>query len=191
MLGEWCYFNKYFSAQECAQILELGLQQPSKDATLGVEGNFSSNETRRSKIRFIEKQSQPQFEFLFDKLWKLASIANNDWFNFHLSKIDYLQLAEYDASYKGEYKSHVDVFWMNKDPQYHRKLTCIVQLTDPSTYEGGDFEIYNVEQQFNKEDVRQQGTVIFIPSFIWHAALPVTKGTRYSIAAWFDGPKWK
>ena len=24
-----------------------------------------------------------------------------------------------------------------------------------------------------------------------HAALPVTDGTRYSLAAWFDGPKWR
>jgi len=24
-----------------------------------------------------------------------------------------------------------------------------------------------------------------------HKATPVTKGKRYSLAAWFDGPKWR
>jgi hypothetical protein len=24
-----------------------------------------------------------------------------------------------------------------------------------------------------------------------HQANPVTKGTRYSLTAWFDGPKWR
>jgi hypothetical protein len=24
-----------------------------------------------------------------------------------------------------------------------------------------------------------------------HKAEPVTRGTRYSLAAWFDGPKWR
>ena len=42
----------------------------------------------------------------------------------------------------------------------------------------------------NKEEMRTQGTAIFLPSFINHAALPVTKGTRYSLAVWFEGPKF-
>ena len=81
------------------------------------------------------------------------------------------------------------MFWINND-NYHRKLTCVIQLTDPSTYEGGDFEMYDLNEGPNKEELRTQGTVIFLPSFINHAALPVTKGTRYSLAVWFEGPKW-
>lgn len=191
MKGEWCYYTNGFTPEECDKILELGLQLPAKDALLGVSGNFQDNSTRRSKIRFIEKQSHTQFDFVFKQLWNLALEANDNFFDFHISKLNYIQLAEYDSSYHGEYKPHIDVFWMNKDPKYHRKLTCVVQLTDPSEYEGGDFEVYKTEQALPKEIIRQKGAVIFIPSFIEHAALPVTRGRRYSLAAWFDGPKWK
>lgn len=190
MRGEWCYFDSIFDIETCNRILELGLQIPSNDAALGVQGSFKDNQTRRSKVRFIHK-TDIRFEFLFRRLWELALSANDDWFNFHISKLDYLQLAEYDSSYQGEYRSHLDVFWMNDDPKYHRKMTCVVQLTDPTTYKGGDFQLYNVKEHPNPVSIRKQGSAIFIPSFVWHAALPVTEGTRYSIAAWFDGPKWR
>ena len=190
MKGEWCFWKNYFTPEECAKIIEDGLTLPEQEATLGVEGKNTDNQTRRSKVRFIQVWD-PKFKWLFDKLWLAAVQSNNDWFKFNITKLGYLQLAEYDESYQGEYKIHKDVFWINNDPVYHRKLSCIVQLTDPSTYEGGDFEMYYLSKGYpNKDDLRTLGTTIFLPSFIDHAALPVTKGTRYSLAAWFDGPKF-
>lgn len=191
MRGEWCYFKSHFSPEVCNRILEIGLKIKSDDAKIGVEGKETDTEGRRSKIRFIKKGIHTELDWLFDDMWKLALWANDDWFQFHLSKISYIQLAEYDESYKGEYKKHHDVFWINNDPVYHRKLTAVIQLTDPSTYEGGNFEMYGLTHYPNKEEIREQGTVFFLPSFLEHAATPVTKGTRYSLACWFDGPKWR
>lgn len=190
MRGEWAYFKSYFSKDTCERILDKGLQLPAKDAQLGVAGEGTASDYRKSKIRFIQKDNQ-DFQFLFSDLWYAARWANNDFFDFHLSDITYLQLAEYDASYGGEYKKHHDVFWMNNDPRFHRKLTCVVQLSDPSTYDGGDFEVYDTTTTLPAEEIRAQGTIIIIPSFIPHAALPITRGVRYSLAAWFDGPKWR
>lgn len=144
---------------------------------------------RRSKLRFIDK-SDLRFQWLFDAMWKLAIEANDNIFNFNISRITYIQLAEYDESYQGEYKRHHDVFWMNINSKYHRKLTAVVQLTDPSAYEGGDFEMFNLDEYPNPNEIRTQGTVFFLPSFTEHQANPVTKGTRYSLACWFEGPKW-
>jgi PKHD-type hydroxylase len=191
MKGEWCYFKNYFTPEQCDKILRDGLELPAQDAKLGVAGmsEYSNDDYRKSKIRFIQQENHPQFQWLFDELWKMGMQANRDWFNFHITNLSFVQLAEYDESYQGEYKKHHDVFWINND-NYHRKLTCVIQLTDPSTYEGGDFEMYDLNEGPNKEELRTQGTVIFLPSFINHAALPVTKGTRYSLAVWFEGPKW-
>jgi len=190
MKGEWCYFSKHFSVEMCEKILELGLKTPSQDASMGLAGvnEVKSDDYRRSKIRFLES-SNSDFDFLFDDIWKMGIQANRDWFNFHITNLSFIQLAEYDSSYKGEYKRHHDVFWINNSI-YHRKLTCVIQLSDPNTYEGGDFEIFNQNQKPNKEEIREQGTVIFIPSFIEHQATPVTYGTRHSLAVWFEGPKW-
>ena len=191
MKGEWCYFRNYFTPEQCAKILSDGLELPAQDAKLGVAGmsEYSNDEYRKSKIRFIQQANHPQFQWLFDELWKMGMQANRDWFNFHITNLSFVQLAEYDESYSGEYKKHHDVFWINND-NYHRKLTCVIQLTDPATYEGGDFEMYDLNEYPNKQEMRTQGTAIFLPSFINHAALPVTKGTRYSLAVWFEGPKF-
>jgi len=190
MRGEWCYFNQYFSPDVCNKILEMGLKIPAEDAKLGASGETQLNDYRKSKIRFIH-QSDQNFEFLFDAMWKMALQANDDWFGFHITNISYLQLAEYDAEYEGEYKKHHDVFWMNNDPYYHRKLSAVVQLSDPNSYEGGNLELINPTETPNKDEVRAQGTAFFFPSFLEHQATKVTKGTRYSLAAWFDGPKWR
>jgi PKHD-type hydroxylase len=174
----------------CEDILKEGLKVPHQEAMIGINGQVRPDtNTRRSKIRFVNFPND-NFKSLYDDIWKTAIMANKDWFNFHITKLDYIQLAEYEAANQGEYKEHQDVFWINNDPFYHRKLTCLIQLSDPNDYEGGEFEVCNVSEYPNADDIKQQGTIIFIPSFVYHKANPVTKGTRYSIAAWIEGPKW-
>ena len=36
-----------------------------------------------------------------------------------------------------------------------------------------------------------QGTAIFFPSYMEHAVVPVTKGTRYSLVCWVLGPNFR
>lgn len=190
MKGEWCYFAKRFDRDFCQRVLELGLTLPDMDAKLGTVNSTVRQDFRRSRVRFIDC-SDARFEFLFDSMWKLALIANDQWFDVHLLRLPYIQLAEYDAAYQGEYKEHHDVFWINNDPKYHRKLSGIVQLSDPADYDGGDFELMHLAQSPNPQEIRQQGSVVFFPSFLPHRANPVTRGIRYSLACWFDGPKWR
>jgi PKHD-type hydroxylase len=33
-------------------------------------------------------------------------------------------------------------------------------------------------------EIREKGSVIVFPSFIWHRVTPVTAGTRYSLVNW-------
>lgn len=189
MKGEWCYFRNIFTTQECEHIISEGLKIPSKQATLGVEGSLTDNTHRSSIVRFFEPGNLT-YEFIHDRLWKYAIPANREWFGFNLNRLPYIQMAEYDESYGGHYKRHIDTFWMNNDPDYHRKLTCVVQLSDPTVYDGGDLELFNIQQYPNKDEIRNQGTGFFFPGFIEHQANPVTKGKRYSLAAWFEGPKF-
>jgi PKHD-type hydroxylase len=190
MKGEWVYYKNKYSPEICNDIIRIAKSRPGSDAQLGVDGKAANNQHRKSKTRFVYP-NDAELGFIFNDLWGMALESNDQWFGFHLSKLSYLQIAEYDGAVKGEYKKHNDVFWMNNDPKYHRKLSAIIQLSDPATYEGGNFELYGVQEQPNAAEIRGQGTVIFFPSFIEHAALPVTSGMRYSIAAWIDGPKWR
>ena len=190
MNGEWCVFDKKLSKEYCEAIVTEANTIPRESASLGVSGNNVNLDWRKSQIAFIQRD-MPQWTGLFDDIWKLVCQANNDWFNFHISKFDYIQYAEYNSDIKGEYKRHHDVSYMNNDPVYHRKLSAVIQLTDPDEYDGGDFEMYGIDSQIPKDQFRNQGSVIVFPSFIEHAALPVTRGVRHSLAIWVDGPKWR
>ena len=192
MKGEWCYFKEYLNKADCEEIIENALTIEPQQAVLGAQGTeLDVNlDYRRSLVRFISKDDW-RFQKLFDILWKTAIQANHDYFNVHITKLDYIQFAEYDASYQGEYKDHHDVFWMNGDDFYHRKLSCVLQLSDPNTYEGGNLEFVDTVYFPDANDLRQQGTLTYFPSFFRHRATAVTRGVRYSIAACFDGPKWR
>jgi PKHD-type hydroxylase len=70
-----------------------------------------------------------------------------------------------------------------------RKLSMVVQLTDPSEYEGGNLQVFTSEQPKNIR--KQRGLIAVFPSFIVHQVTPVTQGTRQSLVAWVSGPSFK
>jgi PKHD-type hydroxylase len=191
MRGEWCYFKSYFTPEQCQHLISVATQRPASEAQIGTDAGIRPDDSfRRSSIWFVNR-GDAELGYLFDDLWRLAIRANQDWFDVHISKIDYYQIAEYDGERRGEYKTHHDIFYMNGDPYYHRKLSCVIQLSNPADYTGGDLTFEHVSAYPDAGEMRQQGTAIFFPSFVRHAALPVTAGKRHSIAAWFDGPKWR
>ena len=99
-----------------------------------------------------------------------------------------MQYTIYDSAVNGHYGWHQD--YGTQKPVVPRKLSVVVQLSDPAEYEGGDLELFNIKQYPIKEEIRKQGTAFFFPGFIEHQANVVTKGKRYSLAAWFEGPKF-
>lgn len=75
-----------------------------------------------------------------------------------------------------------------------RKLSMTINLTDPTTYEGGDL-MFNFGENDGSittvSESKKQGTVIVFPSFLDHCVSPVTKGTRYSLVNWIVGRPFK
>jgi PKHD-type hydroxylase len=196
MKGEWCYFNQYLNKSTCERIIRELKPLCKEEGKIGSEKESLNSildlEVRKAKTCFIYA-TDTRYEYIFDLFWKTAIRANDDFFQFHISKLSYIQFSEYDSLVKGHYKAHRDVFWINGDPVYHRKLSGMIQLSDPSTYEGGNFDI--VDRDISSRptllnEVRNQGTILYIPSFVEHQVTPVTKGVRYSLVAWFEGKKW-
>lgn len=192
---EWCYFNKIFSVEECEKILRDSDNYEKHNGTIGTQDGYKEVESsRRSLVRFVTKEDE-KFKWLFDKLWYLANSCNNDHFHFDVTVLDFIQIAEYHDTNLGQYSDHHDVAWINNPHPYHRKLSATINLSPSDSYVGGDFEFtylqYRSPTEVHKKEMRDQGTAIFFPSFISHAVRPVVKGTRYSITAWFEGPKWR
>jgi PKHD-type hydroxylase len=76
------------------------------------------------------------------------------------------------------------------DRHVPRKLSMSLLLSDPSEFEGGEFEVKtDSDIPINLEQKR--GRAWFFPSWALHRVTPVTKGVRKSLVLWVGGPPFK
>lgn len=144
-----------------------------------VDEGILNIQKRITKIYWISKNHE--FKNLYDTICKFIVHCNNEFYQFKLSEmIDNIQYSVYSSEDSGFYEWHVDL-----GTQVMRKLTCVVQLSDPSEYEGGELQI-NIGKIVTVE--KEKGTVIIFPSYLLHRVTPVTRGIRRSLVCWVEGP---
>ena len=169
-----------FDEAEIAEIYALADKSALQDGT--VFSTADNAETlRRSQISWLSSQ------WLKERLWTHVQRVNDASFGLDVTDQADMQFTCYDASYQGHYDWHHDVHWSSQDEQ-DRKISVSLQLSAPHSYEGGDFEFEEVK---TTADFRAKGTLILFPSYLRHKVSPVTAGTRYSLVAWFFGPRWR
>lgn len=187
----WWLFESAISEENCDRIIEGCLQYPLVNSTVGYgDGDGESEESpesiRRSKLRWIDKQDDFGRE-IATTIMDYVSTANRRAFGFDIDRCWDIQFTEYNAEYQGFYKMHTDNNFMNTTP-YDRKLSIVIQLTDPKEYEGGRLQFANADQP---ENFLKRGSIIVFPSYLEHGVTPVTNGTRYSLVSWVEGPKFR
>ena len=160
---------------------------PIISATIGDDAYMKNNQSRRSDIRWIDPF---QSEWVKDLLWRYSEEANRNAFGFDISYLREIQFTTYNSDNQGKYDWHNDIFWANPRA-YDRKVSIIIQLSDSDDYEGGDFQFDSGVPSPDPALVRNKGAIIVFPSFLLHRVTPVTKGTRKSLVAWVEGPKFR
>ena len=160
------------------------------DAQIGFGGETpQTDKVRSSTVRWVTP-TDTNSQFITDILWRYAARANRDVFGFDINDIYDIQYTIYEAENKGHYDWHFDTFWGN--PMMNdRKLSVTIQLSDSDDYEGGDFLFDSAYTPPSKQELRQKGTILVFPSPIMHKVETVTKGTRKSLVAWIEGPKFR
>lgn len=181
----WQYWKSGISANQADLFVEKGDQLPVAEANLGFDGSTVNTQYRSSEIRWMT--SEPDVSNL---LWRFANAANRNAFGFNISYLNDIQYTTYHATQNGKYDWHHDTFWGNPT-SFDRKISIVIQLSDPRDYEGGDFEIDLQYPALPAEEIRTKGAVIAFPSFIRHRVTPVTKGVRRSLVCWVEGPKFR
>lgn len=174
-----CWFEGAVQPEVCERIIALFNHTSPVEA--GVHQDSKLNEgIRKSKVTWIH-YDEPK-RWLFDLLWPYVSQVNKTHYQFQLSGFyEALQLTGYPPG--GHYTWHED----NMEPEFTtRKLSLVVQLTDPEKYEGGELVIFP-----NTRPPRTRGTISFFPSFVTHKVEPVRSGTRYSLVAWVSGEPFR
>ena len=70
-----------------------------------------------------------------------------------------------------------------------RKLSLVLQLSDPAQYEGGNLQVMTGGEPANVR--KQRGLIAAFPAYTLHQVTPVTQGTRQSLVAWISGPPFR
>jgi PKHD-type hydroxylase len=98
-----------------------------------------------------------------------------------IHEIESLQLLRYGPLQF--FRRHTD----NGAPEVaRRKLTLVVQLSDPKTYVGGSLKIWGKNGE-TRVSSRECGSAAIFKSDLYHAARPILWGERYSLVAWGRG----
>ena len=188
----WC-FKKAIPSETCKKILKAGRKKIIKEA-LTFEGVQKTK--RDCKIAWINDK------WIYDIINPFIHTANQraGW-NFQW---DWNEDSQFTIYEKGQYYGwHVDQrpeVFKNKSKNIDgktRKLSLTLQLTDKSTYTGGDFQLMwilgdkkDLLNVITVDDAKDIGTIIIFPSFIHHQVLPITKGKRESLVNWSIGKRF-
>lgn len=168
-------------------------------------GDSLNKEKRNSKNAWV-----PTNHWLGGFMWHYISRANRENFLYDLRCIDgeSMQYTQYDvgqfyswhndAGIAGAYKpatvgnrtEGLAQDFVNENTELVRKLSFVLQLSDPDDYEGGNLQMLD-EAGNNYFAPRSRGTVILFDSRTMHRVLPVKSGLRKSIVGWTVGPRWK
>jgi len=186
MRSQWQFWDSGIDPKQIDDIIEVCKKFPEQEAKVATDTSVAKaridNNIRVSTIRWVQDSE------IFQLLWHYVQQANRNAFGFDVTSFASIQYTEYYGSNKGKYDWHEDVQW-DIEAAYDRKLSVTVQLSSPDEYEGGMFEFGNGIEQ--PDGIKNKGSVLVFPSYIQHRVLPVTSGTRKSLVAWFEGPRWK
>jgi PKHD-type hydroxylase len=141
---------------------------------------------RCSKIGWIFPT--PDTKRLFEFMQQIVQDANSRFWNYDLWGFhDALQYTTYEGEEKGHFGWHMDAG--ENSGRAPRKLSISLLLSDPSEYDGGEFEYF--DGQPRRLLVKDKALAIVFPSFVQHRVLPVTRGLRKVLVGWVCGPRFR
>ncbi len=163
----------------CDRIVrELHLKETT-EATMGVDGDQTNLDTRKTKVHFAEAGY-----WLEETFKNFAALANQEckW-DYNVTGAERIQFATYEKDH--HYTWHTDTFTLSGNP-IDRKITVVCLLNEG--FEGGDFE---VRLYGDYKAPLTKGSIIAFPSILEHRVTPIISGVRHSATMWFNGPRMK
>lgn len=179
---EWAYWDKVFTPEECARIIDIGESKIPQKASV-INESADNKGIRDSTISWLNPSDD--MEWAYSRITGIVTNLNSRFFNFDLfGFIEGFQFTKYQPP-GGKYGRHIDKVLGGTI----RKLSIVIQLSAPEDYEGGELVILNSEPGIKVN--KSQGYMTVFPSYTLHEVTPVTKGTRYSLVAWIAGKPFK
>jgi PKHD-type hydroxylase len=188
----FCWHNGTFNDNELSAIKDYcSVQNLEQGVVVSKDGGHATSDNRRSEIKFIEPDNVNYW--IFQRLSDTATEINNRYYGYDLTGFDAIQYTEYNSQ-GHKYDWHMDLITgpaKGSNMIQTRKLSLIMPLSDPTEYEGGQFQIQNGLPEDPLTINQDKGTVIAFPSFMIHRVTPIISGVRKSLVIWIVGPKFK
>ena len=198
-------FENVLDWEECEWLIDYfnSNEDGHQEAGIGGQMNKGTIDKTVRKVKVLHAQPADLWEVnpqIMNKLQYFCSEVNDNSFGYDINMLSQIDILEYQPD--DHYRWHNDSGDMVTDAGC-RKLTFTFELSDSDDYEGGQMMIGNgylngLQEGKTEEEMleslagqKEQGTVIAFSSFLEHKVYPLTKGTRYAMVIWMNGPRWK
>ena len=129
---------------------------------------------RNSASAWLEPEHDPD---LYRQIQSLITTINTERYRFSIYGMEPIQIIRYETG--DFFDEHFD--FGPGDPS-RRKISLVIQLSDPADYQGGELILGG---QITMPAKRGAGCAF--PSWLAHRVDKVRSGVRYSLAAWAKG----
>ena len=166
------------SREECERLIALGHEIGfGPVGVLGTGGEGYDDDVRLCEAVALQPEAHRD---VYDFVAKAITQVNNEQYRFGLVGLEPVQILRYtEGSF---FREHSDLGYQHEGAA-GRKISLIVQLSPPESYQGGRLILFGEEEM-----PVTQGTVCIFPSWLPHRVDRLTAGERYTLVAWAKGP---
>tara|TARA_R110000751_G_scaffold23245_1_gene64663 strand:- start:3175 stop:3786 length:612 start_codon:yes stop_codon:yes gene_type:complete len=196
-VNNYYYYPKALSPRFCDDVIKYGLRHETRRALTGPGSEASFNEKDKKQLKLLKKKRDSQVVWMDDswifreiRPWLIQANKDAGW-NFQWDSSEAFQFTQYD---KGQYYGwHVDSFDPKGNEKKIRKISLTLTLSKPEKYKGGELEFCFPAVGSPKSktkvctEIKEQGSIVFFPSFMLHRVKPITQGRRHSLVCWHLG----
>lgn len=185
-MENFCVFSAAFTKEDCDRIKDIGELFEFKKASIGTSENSVTDAViRKTDVSWIEPEQSS--DWMFSRYHEVVQRVNWDKYQMDLRQFDSFQYSKYKLD--AHYDWHIDTHHKPRGGMF-RKLSCVLALTEPDEYEGGDLLIADSGAADRAHHLRPaKGDMVVFYSHVAHKVEPVTKGTRLTLVTWAMGPK--
>jgi PKHD-type hydroxylase len=168
--------------EEINRIREIGDELETYGVSL-----YGGNTDEQVKATGSHFPLNDDTRWFYDRMAEWAQEFNAETYQYDLTGFhENFYYLSYDASLDEHFNWHLDI---GCDTPAPRKLSLVLQLSDPSEYEGGDFDVLVSTAHHTAR--KQQGIITAFPSYKIHRVTPVTRGKRRTLSMFLVGPNFR
>lgn len=193
---KWFVHLPFLSESQCDDLLQdIKDEQGWIKASVinpNNEDEHQYKKYRETDTLFLQKDKNNKiknsYDWLLKKLDTIVRISNNRIWNFDIEEQSGdFRILKYNIGNQFNWHSGTDKGFLSLN-----KLTCLIQLSDPKDFDGGDlhFAFQDDDGNFFKAPYKK-GYLFIFPSFANHMVTELMSGERYIMRETYIGEPFK